>query len=351
LQPGITPIHVHTELLIRVGRVVAGVALTAALSACDAADPGATASPSTIGITVPPVTSSVAPPSTGGSPSQVPSTTAAEPGSPIDQIIPFLQLTDQQRRLVGLEYGRRLEAHVAICMAREGFRYVPIDPDQPGLTGTPEGLPATAEEMAEEYGYGVVLNVRLSYQPITTEIDDPNVAIQEALSPAEQEAYWQSYGVCVTEAVETYPDPFGSDSEEEAWLADQLFAIQTAVWEDPRVQQAVDGWSRCMAEQGYEFAHPDDARAHIADLVAPISNAQTGLGLDDAAAAELDRLQETELEVARTDFACAEQLDRTIEGVRSELEAELIEENGERIAAYAATYESSIADYLHLLDE
>jgi len=92
-------------------------------------------------------------------------------------------------------------------------------------------------------------------------------------------------------------------------------------------------------------------RGHIADLVAPISNAQTGLGLDDATAAELDRLQETELEVARTDFACAEQLDRTIEGVRSELEAELIEENGERIAAYAATYESSIADYLHLLDE
>lgn len=327
------------------------VALTAALSACVAADPSATAPPSTGATTGQPVTSSTASPSTGGSTPQAPTTTAAGPGSPIDQIIPYLELTDRQRMLVGVEYGRRLEAHVATCMAREGFRYLPIDPDQPGLTGTPDGLPASAEEMAEEYGYGVVLNVRLSYQPITTEIDDPNVAIQEELSPAEQEAYRHSYGVCATEAIETYPDPFGTDSEEEAWLADQLFSIQTAVWEDPRVDQAVDGWSRCMAEQGYEFAHPDDARAHIADLVAPISNAQTGLGLDDDTAAELDRLQETELEVARTDFACAEQLDRTIEEVRSEEEAELIEENGERIAAYAATYQASIADYLHLLDE
>lgn len=327
------------------------MALTAVLSACFAADRTATPPSSTVATTGQPVTSSTASPPTGGSTLQAPSTTAAEPDSPIDQIIPYLELTDRQRKLVGVEYGRRLEAHLATCMAGEGFRYIPIDPDQPGLTGTPEGIPSSAEEMAAEYGYGVVLNVRLSYQPITTEIDDPNVAIQEELSAAEQEAYRHSYGICATEAVQTYPDPFGSGSEEEAWLADQLSAIQTAVWEDPRVQQAVDGWSRCMAEQGYEFAHPDDARAHVADLVAPISNDQTGPGLDDTTAAELDRLQEIELEVARTDFTCAGQLKRTIEEVRFEQEAELIEDNGERIAAYAAAYQASIADYLHLLDE
>lgn len=259
-------------------------------------------------------------------------------------------LTEQQRRMIGIEHGQRLQDHISTCMTREGFDYIPIDPDQPGFTGELQGLPSSAERMAEEYGYGVVLNVRLSYQPIAIEIEDPNVAIQEDQSPAEQEAYRHSYGACATEALEEYPDPSGSDSEEAAWLADQLFAIQTAVWEDHRVQQAVDGWSRCMAEHGYEFAHPDDARAHIASLVAPISNAQGGLGLDDATAAELDRIQEIELEVARTDFACAEELDRTLEVVRFEEEAELVEENGERIAAYAAAYETSIADYLHLLD-
>lgn len=297
------------------------------------------------------MTTSTPPPPPEGSTSSVPTTTPVESGSPIDQIIPYLELTDQQRKAVAIEYGRRVEAHIATCMAREGFLYIPIDPDQPGLTGTPEGLPATEEEMAEKFGYGVVLNARLSYQPIATEIDNPNVAIEENLSPTERKAYGPAYGACQGEAYEIYPDPFGSGSEGEFWLADQLSAIQIAVSEDLRVQQAVDDWSRCMAEQGYDFVDPEHAVAYIADLVAPISNAQTGTGLDDSTAAELDRLQEIELEVAHTDFACAEQLDRTIEKVRFELEAELIEENGDRIAIYAAAYEASIADYLHLLDE
>lgn len=348
---GISSLHVHPELLIRRSRVLAMVAMAAVLSACIAVDRSDAAPATTITTTSHPMTSSQVAPPSGGLTS--PTTTAAsvEVGSPVDQIIPYLELTDQQRRLVGVEYGRRLEAHLATCMAGEGFRYIPIDPDQPGLTGTPEGLPSSAEEIAQEYGYGIVLNVRLSYQPITTEIDDPNVEIQEDQSPAEQEAYWHSYGVCATEALTIYPDPFGSDSEEEAWLTAQLAAIQSAIFEDPRVQFGVDDWSRCMAEQGYEFTHPEDARIYVADLVAGISNAQTGLGLDDETADELDRLQEIELEVARTDSSCAQQLDQIIETVRFEHESELIEENGERIAAYASAYEASIAEYLHLLDQ
>ncbi len=335
---------------VRVHLIVVVALLATCLAACLADDPSPTAPSSTIVPTVKGAPSSSVPPSVV-EPTAAPPTTFAHPRSPIDQILPFLELSEQQRRVVGLEYGRRLEAHLASCMAGEGFPYIPIDPDQPGLTGTPEGIPATPEEMAEQYGYGVVLSLRLSFQPIATEIDDPNVAIYDGLSSAEQDAYRQSHAACAEEALGTYPDPFGSGSEGEVWLANQLVAIQEAVLEDLRVQQAVDRWSSCMAEQGFDFADPDDARAYVEDLVTPIANAQAERTLDDATAAELDRLQQVELEVADTDFACAEQLNRAMDEVRYELETELIEREGPRIAAYADTYAAAIADYIHLLDE
>lgn len=278
-------------------------------------------------------------------------TTQVIAGSPMEEIVPYLELTEKQRQLVIIEYSHRIEEHIALCMAGEGFEYIPIDPDQPALIGTPEDMPATEAEMREVYGYGVVFNVQLSYQPIVMEFDDPNAAITESLSAAERRAYGPAYGKCMNQARERYPDPFGGDSPAEGWLATQAQQIQEAAWHDPRVQHAINGWARCMAKEGYDFAHPEDARNHISELAAPYFQNQPGVDLDDATAAELEALQALELEVAHTDFACATELDQTLEDVRWELEAAFVAENTDRIANYAAEYEKAMAAYLHLLDQ
>ncbi len=204
--------------------------------------------------------------------------------------------------------------------------------------------------MRQQYGYGVVLNVRLSYQPVSFEIDDPNVAIQESLSEAESRAYGQALGVCVDEAFERVPDPFAQDTAAANWLATQALRIREEAWEDPRVQAAIDGWSRCMAEAGYDFAHPQDAHAYVAEMAEPFRQPMPGVELDEETTAELDRIQQIELEVAHADFECAAELEKTRRQVQWELEAEFIEENAERLAGYTAEYEKAIADYLHFLD-
>lgn len=288
-----------------------------------------------------------APASTGGDAS---TTTTTVAGSPILQIVPYLELTEAERRLVIIEYSHRIEEHIANCMTGEGFEYIPIDPDQPALTGTPEGMPATEEEMRQTYGYGVVFHVRLSYQPLVMELDDPNAAIRQAMSMTEQKAYGPVYGRCMNQARERHPDPFGADSPSEGWLAAQAQQIRQAAWQDPRVQQEIDRWSRCMAKAGYDFAHPDDARDHISELAEPYLQTHAGIDLDQATAAELDELQTVELAVAHTDYACAADLDRTLEQTRWELEAEFIEANADRIAAYVRQHETAIAAYHHIIN-
>lgn len=283
---------------------------------------------------------------------QEPETSSPGPlGSSLEEIVPYLELTENQRRRIIIEYSHRIEDHIAVCMAREGFHYVPVDPDQPALIGTPEGMPATESEMREVYGYGVVFNARLSFQPIVMEIDDPNVTIEANLSEAERRAYGPAIGKCMNEARERYPDPFGGDSPAEGWLAAQAQRIREAAWQTPQVQEAIDGWSRCMAGEGYDFAHPDEARNHISELASPYFQNQPGADLDEETAAELDALQALELEVAHTDFSCATELDKTLDEARREIEAEFVADNADRIAGYAAEHEEAMAAYLHLLDE
>lgn len=281
------------------------------------------------------------------------------PRSPIETALPYMRLTSEQIQNLTIALQRQYEEDLAVCMRREGFDYIQVDVTQPALLGVPEGMPETDDEFRDRYGFGVALNARLAFEPIISTFIDPNVEIVEALDQAGRDAYNDQLGTCHRQLQETTTSPLdpprqseGEQASLELWLIEQLGALDQAIAKDSRITAAVDQWSRCMANEGFDFASPGQAIQHVDSEAVPILE-RVYEGLTDELDHALEDLQDYELQVSDAGRRCATEvkLDDIMQTVRFEMETEFLEENGDRVALLAAEKNALLEEYRHILDQ
>ena len=194
-----------------------------------------------------------------------------------------------------------VQQQVAVCMAAEGFEYVPFVPsDIDGGFGYEEW---DEETYVKEYGFGVATwvvderNFGVFEEGDDFEdpyANDPNQAIVEAMDEFEREEYyrllyggepaiientpWEEIEAMSQEEQEAFYDAAYADWEpegcyNEAWsesynqesaelffeeFSDDLDAVYSRVESDPRIISAQADWSGCMADKGHDYPTQED---------------------------------------------------------------------------------------------
>jgi hypothetical protein len=228
----------------------------------------------------------------------------------------------------------QVEGLIGQCMTDAGFEYVPVDFERvkAGMDADKTAPGLSDEEFVAQYGYG-----------ITTQFDKPgreiglgeqNVAIYEAMSPAEQAAYghtlfgdnrdatfalsveaedFSGTGGCTRQAVEQSFTPSELD-------ANYLNPGDAVLEQDPRVVAAMADWSDCVAADGFTYAHPDDVETDLKQRLDALTAGADPATLTGPAADALTELQGEELAIAAVATTCEEDaVDPVVEEVETEL--------------------------------
>jgi len=213
----------------------------------------------------------------------------------------------------------QVEAGIASCMAGAGFEYVPIDPvtfrDAMDSLGSAPGL--SDDEFVAQYGYG------FTTLPPTQDFGagPDNAGIFNDLSPADQVAYTRTLlgddtgatfvisleiedlsaiGGCTKTAVESVLTPEQLDPRFQN-------PFDVLVAQDPRMVAALEEWSGCMSDDGYDFSTPDDAEEEIVDRLDTLTGGEDPAALTGSDADALAQLQADERAIAAADSDCQDQ--------------------------------------------
>ncbi len=278
---------------------------------------------------------------------------------------------------------RQVEEKVAACMDERGFEYEPVPPGDEGTSEFDEAFSLDPADFAEKYGYGVTTMSPEESASAGDESDDenknPNDEIRDGLSAAAQKEYdkalWGNQadmadsGEAVVSAVpegeeETDPDKQGChqrasdevfgeqqaqmDPDEFSGLLDDIGTLRERIGNDPRIGEAEQGWSDCMAEEGHgEFSTPDEPAQQVMDRWSNMQDGgQSGGPADDQTVtaqpgsadvdpAELEKLQQYEIDVATADHGCQQGgYQEAYDEVSNELEQEFVDQHRDELERY-----------------
>ncbi len=324
-------------------------AVTAALVAlCGCSSGEAEAAPVT---SRPATTVTIAPTENFANPAASPTTEAAPPDaeierSPIDRLLGFE--TDPERlseahRETRTAYAESLTA----CMAEAGFDgYRALVEPSP----SPEDLLArTPSANVAQYGYGptIVLRSRSEAQFGETPDEVPPDAGYDYLQDNPhigEELFFTNLIKCEEQGREQHPLPDPSFPDQ---LAAEIFELRDQAQQGPRVQEAWDEWSGCMAAEGYDVADRQAARITIEEQGLPLIELLNRLAAENRQPTDQERDQFTaglaelavdEETMVAADLACAAESDVetiTTAAVYAAEEA-WIEDNGDRVAMVLA---------------
>jgi hypothetical protein len=233
-----------------------------------------------------------------------------------------------------VDHVERTQALIAECMKRAGFEYVAVDVatieraqysnrKEPGLTD---------RQYHERWGYSI--STRFD-DPVRTIGLGPNVQIMESLSAADREAYeltllgpardsdfaftlddedFSSTGGCTREAV---AQVFTPEQLEGTYVNPKDVLVE----QDPRVIEAMNNWTTCMHDQGYNFE--DDQDVIIEEYEERLDALLDGDDPATLTGGRLDALhamQAEEIKVSLADKTCEE---RHTDAVFEEVETEV----------------------------
>lgn len=253
---------------------------------------------------------------------------ADEGGSFLDRY-----LDPDANRDEGARLAVEMEKAMGDCMAENGFEYVPFlyKSDVPLRSLRAAVLTGTDDDFTNEFGYGVVASLG---RVEALRREDPNRAIFQDLSLADQDAYV----VAQTKCVETRDKEFENELfEVDFELANEILTLDQEILADDRVLAALPAWAECMTQHGYSYSHlaepMEDLQSTVPEVLEPLIDASGPLeGYDEA----LAELVSSELHLAADDVSCRNQsgIVDVIEVVREELEAAFASENAELIQRY-----------------
>jgi len=295
---------------------------------------------------------------------------------------------------------RQIQEMVATCMAELGWEYKPVDYSTQEYFDPFEDV--AESEWAATYGYGATTFIlddpwlEFEEQEEFT-WTDPNDSYVQSLSEIEQEQYYQDlYGDyeepeldpdtgeyleeefffdsdngCYNKAAaEIYgvglTDGPGAEADyEEVW---ELFdALEAKIAADPRVIEAEEDWSSCMADRGFVYDRPQEAAQHFymqaerfwmiqedawvdpfdgwtdTEIEEWFNNTpqeeqddfftsfEFDRSFDEATTAEIETLSKEEIETAVADYECSEDMRDLQLEIREEYESQFIAENLEKL--------------------
>lgn len=227
-----------------------------------------------------------------------------------------------------------IEHDIASCMTDAGFEYVPVDAvtirEAMDADGTKPGV--SDEEYVAQFGFG-----------ITTVFEDPvaslgrgeqNSVIVAALAPAERVAYDRTLlgeegTVALARALEdedlSNTGGCTRTALEDAFAEDELAGsyvnpADVLIEQDARMVAAIEDWSQCVHDAGYDYAHPDEVTDELAERLEALLGGADPASVSGAEAAALTELQGEERAVAVVATACEE---THIVPVQDTIEAEI----------------------------
>jgi hypothetical protein len=226
------------------------------------------------------------------------------------------------------------EAAIGGCMTAAGFEYVAVDfatvYEAMGSDGSAPGV--SDEDYLAQFGFG-----------ITTQFDDPvvangkgeqNVAIFDSLAEGDQVAYLRElYGDDETATLaraledEDFADTGGCtrSAAEQFFSPDELSGSyvnpgDVVIDQEPRMIAAIEEWSTCMRDEGYDYANPDALDDDLAEQLDAIIDGVDPQTLGGSALDALTELQGFELAVAPVATECEEE---HIDPVQEQIETEI----------------------------
>ena len=248
-----------------------------------------------------------------------------------------------------LKRQARAENIVRDCMRGQGFKYVPVDPgaQRAALIGS-AGM--SEEDFEKQLGYGITT----LYDKQRNLPADPNTAIYNALTPADQRVYddalyGENHGATFAQAVDTgFFGQLGGctkSATEEVFggkeLLDSLVSLldelDQRIVTDQRVVEAISNWSDCMRDSGFDsLGSPEQVDVLLLrklDLIVGPPDARRATY--DAAA--LAALQREEVAMVRSDIECEKKhISKVQDAVQAEYEKTLREEHVDLIKGVPA---------------
>ena len=218
----------------------------------------------------------------------------------------------------------RVEAGIRDCMRDEGFEYVPVDPlaQRAAVLGSSR---LSDEEFLQQFGYGIsTLWGRARAEA------DPNERIRLAMSPSERKVYdrflWgENSGATFTEAVDSgnfeklggctrkATEAVFGGAQVLTEIQGKLDALEERILQDQRMVRAIERWSNCMAESGFQYEEPEaidsDLFERTEKIVGPLpgqfaTGPPAGEKPQPYSQAKLAALQQEEVAIARADHRC-----------------------------------------------
>jgi hypothetical protein len=256
-----------------------------------------------------------------------------------------------------------VEKLVAVCMAEEGFEYIPVDPYQGQVSSSEEMEDTDTEEWVASHGYGMTQTPEEIEESEDNAVEwvDPNQPYVESLSEGEMTAYYEVlYGVqptdeelnddgsydykwedagCQGAAQHEVQGENVYEQEEHKALFDSMNAIYEDLMADPEMKKLDAEWVSCMADAGYtDFKAKQEAVQNVIDKSNALweENPETGPTEEQQAEA-----RDYELEIAMADFKCSEKIDYTDKAtaIQFELEEQFITDHKAELDALVAEAE------------
>jgi hypothetical protein len=259
-----------------------------------------------------------------------------------------------------LAQQRRMEDLIATCMRDQGFEYVPVPPEAKPKSKFAEAFELPPDKFAEQYGYGI--STFDWGDPVGENDTDPNRQIRDRLSATAKKAYDKALdgeGMVVAAgggakvssskstdlgcrgkaAEQVYGKPKDlKDPGQEMRRFDSLFkdleALRKRIEADPRVADAAQAWSDCMADARYTGLNkPEDARTKVQQRMdrllgidtsgpGPTAKPKSPKDLDPA---QLSALKRYELAIAKADYDCKQtHYEKPFREVQFQLETEFV---------------------------
>ncbi|MFC0624974.1 hypothetical protein [Kribbella deserti] len=273
---------------------------------------------------------------------------------------------------------RKIGELTAACMKKEGFEYVVTQPETGDKKSKfDEAFSLPPDKFAAQYGYGIST---IDFASITAadQGDDPNSKIRAKLSPTAQKAYDKALdgdsamaggGVVISKPGEKssakVPENMGcrGDAIEQVYgkpgdkdapdlnkfdsLFKDLETLRKRIESDPRVTEAAQKWSDCMADAGHSgLRKVDDGRTKIHERMQaltsggrPATPPKSGVmkmpTLKDVDPAKAAELRKDEIALAVQDHKCRQAgYDESYKKVQYELEAEFVKDNKAQLEQY-----------------
>jgi hypothetical protein len=218
----------------------------------------------------------------------------------------------------------RVETAIRDCMQAEGFEYVPVDPfaQRAAILGSSR---LSDQDFLQQFGYGIS-----TLWGRGRANDDPNARIRLALGPADRKAYDRSLwgdnpGATFTEAVDSgnfarlggctrkaTERVFGG-ARLLTQLQSRLDQLEERILQDQRMVRAIETWSKCMAQAGFEYDEPEaidsDLFTRMEAIVGPLpgqfaTGPAPGERPRQYSRVALSELQREEVAIARSDSRC-----------------------------------------------